>query len=601
MRKVSLRNIAAHKLRLALTVLAVVLGTAFISGAMMFTNSLSKTFDSAVNNAFSGVDVVVSGDPNTEQRVDIAALPEVNRVNLNESTTIVVATGDMEDPEPIQTGGAISRLGIWYSADDAVGEKNEITEGAAPGDDNEVVINAPAAERFGLSVGQDVIVVEPEGRHEFTISGIFESELDQGGFLQLLMPEQAYMDRFIADGVVSQLLIDATTEPEEAIAAVSAAQPDLEVESGEKLAEEVSEAIQNALSFINYFLVAFGMVGLLVGTFLIANTFSMIVAQRTKEFALLRALGASRNQITRSVTFEALVIGLIGSAVGVVAGVGLVALIKQFMTSQGMEMPGSGLGLSVGAVVIPLILGTLVTIVSAWAPARKAGSTQPVEAMRLSEASTSHPLKVRTIIGAVLMVLGVALAIIAVGQDQWSASNRAWTVGGGAFSLIVGFFLAGPALSLPIVPTFGKIIGAPFGAIGRLASTNTQRNPRRTSTTAFALALGLALVTAIGMFGATARTSIQDVMEDNFSSDYVVTGPTSGGFPVPQEAPEAIADTEGVAEIITYQIAPLTIDGHYGYQRGPQGLIWRWNPGIPIWNPVASWRLLKWLKKTGGR
>lgn len=574
MRKVSLRNIAAHKLRLALTVLAVVLGTAFISGAFMFTNSLSNAFDSAVNNAYSGVDAVVGGEPTLQQREEIEDLPEVDRAVLNESMTVVVATGDPQAPEPVQTGGATSSLGIWYSPDEAVGEQREITEGSAPDAADEVAINATAVEQFGLTVGQDLIVVDPETRHELTISGIFERELDQGATLELLMPEQSYAERFLPEDTVGQLLIDASadTEVDDLVSAVSASFPELEVDSGEKLAEEVSQAIQNALSFVNYFLVAFGLVALLVGTFLIANTFSMIVAQRTKEFALLRALGASRKQITRSVTFEALIIGLIGSAVGVVAGIGLVALIKAFMSAQGMDMPGSGLGLSVGAVVVPIILGTLVTIVSAWAPARKAGAIQPVEAMRSTEASTSQPLGVRTAIGLVLMLAGIVLAVVGAWQDDWATATRSWTVGAGALGLIVGFFLAGPALSLPVVPTFGRLIGAPFGAIGRLAATNTQRNPRRTSTTAFALALGLALVTAIGMFGATTKASIDEIMEDNFSADFIITGPTGGNFPVPQEAPVAISEADGVAETVLYQMAPLTIDGDYGHQMGPHGI-----------------------------
>src|SRR5699024_10357721 len=321
--------------------------------------------------------------------------------------------------------------------------------------------------------------------------------------------------------------------------------------------------------FINYFLIAFGLIALLVGTFIIANTFSMIVAQRTKEFALLRALGASRGQITRSVVTESVIVGIIGSAVGVVAGMGLVALIKLGLSTQDLPM-GGGLGLTVNAVVVPIILGTIVTVISAWAPARRAGAVEPVEAMRTTESAAGSSLKVRTIIGLALLILGVALAIAGAVWTDGSTGVRASLVGVGALGVIVGFFLAGPALSLPIVPVFGKAIGAPFGAVGALAATNSKRNPRRTSATAFALTLGLALVTAIGMLGATMNSSIEDLMEDNVSADYILSGPTDGSFPAPATTPQLAQETEGVANTVAVGMAPVLVDGQAALDYGPQ-------------------------------
>lgn len=571
MRRVSLRNIAAHKLRLALTVLAVVLGTAFISGAFMFTNSLSATFDSAVKTAYSGVDAVVSDSPTLEQRDEIAGDENVANVNITDSTSVVVATGDAENPEPVQTGAGTSNLSIYYAPENAVGEPYELVEGEEPTGGNEVVVNQRAAERFDLSVGEELLVVDPAARHEMTITGLVDFETDQGMSLELAMAEDAYLERYSAEGVVDQLLVDGVegVTPEDLQATLAESFPELTVETGEALAEEMSEQISSALSFVNYFLVAFGLVALLVGTFLIANTFSMIVAQRTKEFALLRALGASRRQITNSVSFEAVIIGLIGSAIGVVAGVGLVAGIKAIMAGQGMGLPDSGLGLSPAAVIVPIVLGTIVTVVSAWAPARRAGEVEPVEAMRSTEASSSQPLMVRTSIGVALLVAGVAAAVVGALIDDWETGTRASLVGVGALGVIVGFFLAGPALSLPIVPPFGRLIGLPFGAVGKLSATNTRRNPRRTSTTAFALALGVALVSAIGMLGATMQSSISDTIESDVSADYILTGPMTGGFPIPAEVPQTAADTDGVGEVITYASTPVTVDGVFTYDYGP--------------------------------
>ncbi|AGF73343.1 ABC transport system, permease [Corynebacterium halotolerans YIM 70093 = DSM 44683] len=575
MRKVSLRTIAAHKLRLALTVLAVVLGTAFISGAFMFTNSLSSTFDSAVNNAYRGVDAVVSageGQPgvSTETREAITADGQVDRVNLNASTTVVVATGE---GEPIQTGGGTSSLSVWYPPEERVGQAEPIVEGEAPGSVDEVAVNAAAAERFGVGVGDTLTVVDPQARHEVTVTGLFDNELDQGGSLILYMPEADYLERYTDGEYVDQLIIDGSDDvsAEDLVADLREQHPDTTVETGQTLADETSELVSQALSFVNYFLVAFGLVALLVGTFLIANTFSMIVAQRTKEFALLRALGAARREITRSVVFEAVIVGLVGSALGVLAGMGLVSAIQAVLDAQGMSLPDAGLGLTPTAVILPIVLGTLVTVVSAWFPARRAGEVEPVEAMRSTESAAGSPLKVRTIIGAVLIVAGAAAALAGALLDDSGTGTRASLVGVGAVGVIVGFFFAGPAFSLPVVPTLGRVIGAPFGAVGRLASTNSRRNPRRTSATAFALTLGIALVTAIGMLGETMKASISDVFENNVTADYVLSGPTSGNFPTPAEVPQAARDTEGVGEVLTMSTAPVTVDGVATYQFGGGG------------------------------
>ena len=576
MRKVSLRNIAAHKLRLALTVLAVVLGTAFISGAFMFTNSLDSTFKSAVSSAYDGVDAVVSpgedlpGIP-ASLREDIAADDKVNDVNLTASQSVVMAN-DRE--EPFQVGGGTSSLAPWYESEDVVGAPHAIVEGVSPEAANEIVINKEGAENFGISVGDELLLVDPQERHDVVVTGIYEVELDSRNVLAAYMPEADFLDRYTLEGTTNQFILSAAegTSDTDLVAHLEENYEGIEVETGDALAERLTEVMSAALSFVNYFLIAFGLVALLVGTFLIANTFSMIVAQRTKEFALLRALGAARQQITRSVVFEALIVGLIGSAIGVLAGIGLVAAIKAIMSMQGLELPDSGLGLSTSAVIVPIILGTLVTIISAWIPARRAGEVKPVEAMRSSEASTDQPLKTRTIIGLLLMGVGIAAAVAGAVMGDSSTSTRASLVGVGAVGVIVGFFFAGPAMSLPIVPTLGRIIGLPFGAVGKLASTNSRRNPRRTAATAFALTLGVALVTAIGMLGDTMKASISDVVENNTTADFVLSGPTNSNFPTPAGTPDAVRDVEGVEKVLTMSTAPVLVDGAASQAMGPHSM-----------------------------
>lgn len=573
MRKVSLRTIVAHKLRLALTLMAVMLGTAFIAGSFMFTNALSSTFDSAVSNAFTGVDAAVSPgegqrgiDKQTQE--DIANDDQVAAVNVRDTQSIVVAN---EDREAYQTGAGSAQLIAYYPPEQVVGQAGSLADGStAPQGTGEAVIDAAAAERFDINVGDTVVVVTPAEQFEVTISGIITPAVEQPAGLQLQMDAESYVEKFHPDGSVTQLAVAGAgdVDASELVDHLSE-EYDVNAETGEKLAEEISSAISEGMKFVNYFLIAFGLIALLVGTFIIANTFSMIVAQRTKEFALLRALGASRGQITGSVVMESIVVGLIGSALGVVAGIGLVAVIRAVLSAQDMPIDGGGLGLDAKSIIIPLILGTVVTVVSAWAPARRAGTVKPVEAMRSTEAAAGSSLRTRTVAGAIFLALGAGLALWGAMAD-YSTTNRAILVGAGAVAAIIGFFLAGPALSLPLVPRLGRGIGKPFGAIGALAATNSQRNPRRASATAFALLLGVALVTAIGMLGATMKQTVAETVESNISADFVLTGPTNGSFPTPAETADRARETDGVAQVVSMSLSPVTVDGKSSISYGGQ-------------------------------
>lgn len=567
--KVSLRNVAAHKLRLALTVLAVVLGTAFLSGALMFTNMLSATFDSAVDTALDDVDAVVRP---TEGSIDMDTFDAirdtegVDRVNVFVDVPVVVAR---QDEVAIQTQLGTSRLMPFYGEGEAVGRAPVLIDGSAPTAAGGIAVNANGAQKYGIEMGEKLIVVDKDGRNEFTVTGLYEDPLAQETSLVLRVGEQAYLELYRDGESVPAVTVEGG---QGVVDRLKSDFPELEVRAGADVAEEISQQIREGLSFVSYFLVAFGLVGLLVGTFLIANTFSMIVAQRTREFALLRALGASRGQITRSVAFESALVGVIGSALGVAGGVGLVALIRVAMARYGMPLPDAGTGLSTRAVVVPLVVGTLVTVLSALAPARKAGQVKPVEAMRSSEAATPQPLRWRTVAGLILVAAGVAAAVYAMSWDDGATGRRAALVGVAALAAITGLFLAGPALSLPVVPPMGRVIGAPFGAVGTLASTNTRRNPRRTATTAFALMLGIALVTVIGMLGASMKRSVDDVATSEVSADFVLSGPQNGVFPLPEDLPERLDAVDGVGETVSYTQAPISVDGQFGYQFGGFGV-----------------------------
>lgn len=569
MRRISLRDLAAHKVRLLLTVLAVVLGTAFIAGSLMFTASLQKTFDTVTESTTKGIDVVVAPDnPRSplplELGEELVKNPDVASVNETSQTNVVVAAQDSAgETETLQTGGAPSFVMAWYPEEQIVGPDSTITEGADPQGPGEVVVNTSAAADHDLDVGDTLIVVDSSGRHEVTISGLYDVDVDGGGFLGLSMDEASYVETFTDGETTNQFSLAAAdgTSPEDLVDSLETQLADsgsYDIKTGEEFGEEQAEQINEALSFVNYFLIAFGLIALVVGTFIIANTFSMIVAQRTREFALLRSLGVSSRQVTSSVVFEAVMVGIIGSALGVAAGVGLAYGIYAIIGATGAGLPSTGVQVTAASVVVPLVLGLIVTVVSAWAPARRAGSVRPVEAMRSGDQSSASSLKGRTITGVILFVLGASAAVAGAVLNA-ETGPRATLVGIGALGVVVGTFLLSPALSRLLVRMIGTVIGLPFGKIGRLASTNSGRNPRRTATTAFALTLGVALVACIGMLGASMKASVSGMVGETVTSDYALTGPSDGGIPVPQSALDTVREADGVGEASGYGYVPVMV------------------------------------------
>ncbi|GAA3194294.1 hypothetical protein GCM10020255_095370 [Rhodococcus baikonurensis] len=391
-----------------------------------------------------------------------------------------------------------------------------------------------------------------------TLSGIYEGAgSDTGGFIgALFTDEQArglftdgqhveYID--VAGNGVSQ------TELQQRVEQVF---PDLKVQTGDEVREETKAEVDSALSFINYFLLAFGAIALLVGTFIIYNTFSMIVAQRLRELALLRAIGASRAQVGRSVVTEALVVGLIGSIIGLLGGIGLAYGLRSLLNTFDVGLPEGPLQVGARTIIVALVVGVVVTTLSAYAPARRASKIPPVAAMREEFASTGDSLRVRTLIGAILGVIGVALLVFG---SRGTGGGAALIVGLGAFSLIIAVLLGAPALSRPIVGALGAVFAKPFGAIGRLARTNAVRNPRRTAATAFALTLGLMLVTVIGVFGSSAKASINALVDVGVSADYILTGPNAIG--VPRGAADAVRQVPDVQSATSLHGVRAKVDG----------------------------------------
>jgi putative ABC transport system permease protein len=344
--------------------------------------------------------------------------------------------------------------------------------------------------------------------------------------------------------------------------------PAMKVQTGDKVRADTKNAINKALSFVNYFLLAFGAIALLVGTFIIYNTFSMIVAQRLRELALLRAVGASRRQISRSVLSEAAVVGVIGAVLGIIAGIGLAYGLRALLNAFGTGLPSGSLQIQVRTIVVALVVGIVVTAVSAYAPARRASKIPPVAAMREEFASTGSSLRRRTAIGLVFGV--IAVVALAAGGLGPSGGGSAGFVGLGALAGVIAVLLGAPALSRPIVGAVGLLL-RPFGAVGRLSRTNAVRNPRRTAATAFALTLGLMLVSAIAVLGQSTKGSINALVDNGVKADYILTGPDNLGVPV--AAGEAAAKVDGVQTAVALHNVEVQIGGKTTLGTGADGAL----------------------------
>ncbi|MCK7638194.1 ABC transporter permease [Corynebacterium pygosceleis] len=567
MRTISRRTIAAHKLRLALTILAVVLGTAFIAGSSMFTASLSSSFAKIIATQYDDVDIVVSGPDGAGRALDADTVREIRERDDLTAADMIVQPAPMilagSDGKAIQTGGAPSDA-IPYNPDQENAGSLTLVDGAWPGDTDEVAVNTSAAERGDITIGDKVTVVTPGDQFEVTVTGTYDVPTATGGWIGVLLPEDQFLDIYAPDNLVNSasLVLADGADLDGVIDDLRATYPDLSVDDADVLVERQTKELKKALSFVNYFLWAFAAIALLVGTFIISNTFAMIVAERTREFALLRSIGASRSQITRSVIGEAVIVGVIGSALGIVLGVALAKGLFFALKTGGIGMPDSGLSLTPSTIIVPLVVGAIVTVLSAWAPARRAGSIHPVEAMRSGDSSSHNSLRARTVIGGLITGVGAALCLFgAFTTSVDEIKYRLISIGVGALAVIIGVWLIGPALSIPVVGGLGRIIGAPFGAVGKLASTNSRRSPRRTAATAFALTLGLMMVSSIGMLGATMRHSIESIVDDVFTSDYVVTAQNSNVFKIPSSVPDRITALDEVEAAHTVYHAPILVNG----------------------------------------
>jgi putative ABC transport system permease protein len=555
--RVTLKNLFARKFRLVLTSVAVVLGVAFMAGTFVLTDTLGSVFDSLFADTTKGVDAVVrarepfkaQGQNRAETRPPVpealeglvASVPGVNRA---QGGVFGYALVQGKDGEAIQhqaptfgTSWPPERQSVNQSLD-LVDYKGE--QGRQPRTPDEVTLDIKTAQDGGFRIGDKVTVtflsVQPRA---FTLTGVFEFGGKQDGLagatLAAFTPEQAQtlMNRTgqwdavqvrADDGESQDEVRDAIRRrlPEfrAELAADGATVPQLQAITGEQLAVEQADALKENLSFFNTFLLIFALIALFVGAFIIYNTFSITVAQRTRELGLMRALGASGGQVVGSVAFEALVVGLFSSIIGLGLGLLLVKPLEGLLSAFGIDLPSGPLDIQPRTIIVSILAGTLVTLVSAIAPARRAARVPPIAALR-DQTLTGTSGRRRYLWGTLLTLVGVALLFY--GLFGAGGSSAALSVGVSAAVVFVGVAMLSPLLARPAA----KLLTLPAEKIrsitGLLAQQNAMRNPRRTASTAAALMIGLALVTLISIFGASAKGTIAGAIDDQTRADFILS------------------------------------------------------------------------------
>ncbi|MFC8423793.1 ABC transporter permease [Streptomyces sp. NPDC057236] len=577
--RTALRNVLAHKARLLMTVLAVMLGVAFVSGTLVFTNSLSDALQKQSAKGFDHVDVAVTGQWKEGEGDEEGEYQELTRELVDDSAAVPGAaraigtvqgfTALADKDGKLIGNGFQSQGGNYWGPEDP---RYPLVGGRAPKGEGEILIDSETAERTGYEVGDTVRmsidgpVLEPE------ITGVFTTDdgnVAAGGSLTLFDTPTA-QKLLGKPGVFDEIAVKAKdgVSDTELRAQLEKALPSdaVETTTATKLADDQAEAIAASMSGLKQGLLVFAGISLFVGTFIIANTFTMLVAQRTKELALMRAVGASRRQVTRSVLIEAFVVGAVAAVVGLVAGVGIGAGLRSLMGTLDAPMPEGPLVITPGTVASAFAVGVLVTMLAAWLPGRRAAKIPPVAAMSALHAqATTKSLVLRNTLGALFSAAGVAVVLVATTMD---GSDGQAPMGLGAVLLIIGVFVLTPLLSRPLIAAAAPVLRV-FGVSGKLARQNSVRNPRRTAATASALMIGLTLITGMTVMAGSLQKSIDKMAASAIEADYMVS--MANGHPLSQDVEKQLGKSGDVTAVSPMRNAYARIDGEHEYLTGVNG------------------------------
>lgn len=572
MLRVTLRSFWAHKRRLVSTVIAIVLGVAFMAGTFVLTDTLDQVLDDLFSENAEEVDAQVQGkvifsDPfgggDQRELLDASLVETVAAVEgVEEARPFVITFGfgsnnRVLDPDGKPVGasqGPPTLLESWTPGSNLTPYK--VADGRGPEADDEIALNVAVADDAGFAVGDTVTLVTQFGRKDYTLVGtvLFGTAESKAGAVSAEFTLAEVQRIAGTDGRIQQVVAraEAGVSQQELTDRIAEVVPEaVEVITGEEAAAQLSSDVQSGFAFFQQALTIFGGIALLVGIFVISNTFSILVAQRTRELALLRAVGAGRLQVLGSVMFEAVVVGLIAAALGMLAGVGLAKAATAALDAAGADLPTSTLVVRPSTIVIALVIGLFVTLIAALIPAVRATRVPPLAALRDVAIDRSGASKARGVLGILVILFGALNLSAAWTRD--GDTDAIPTVGLGALLLIVGAIVIGPVLASPSIRAIGAGLPRLKGVTGKLATENAARSPKRTSATASALVIGVALVAFITVFAASATESVSAEVDRGFAADFVVQS-EGGGFGPPGGFPasvaEAVQGVEGVDTVV---------------------------------------------------
>lgn len=565
--RTALKSLLGRKVRLLMSTFAIVLGVAFVVGTLVFSDTLSRSFTALMASTVGDVVVRPAGtsaesEP-TARTVDASLVDELEgvegaaRVDGNVTAFGVFVVG--EDNKVVGGQGPPSIGGNWNDA--PAGHDLEglaIIGGREPERAGEVLLDSTTAGEAGYTIGEEVHLVTSGAQSVLRPTLVGIAGFPEGGSLNgatfaafdtrtaqrlLLEGEDAFTDIWVTaePGTSQETLADRVTER----------LPDgVEAVTGDEAADEAASALQEAIGFLTTFLLIFAGISLVVGGFLIVNTFSILVAQRSRELALLRALGASKRQVTRMVMVEAFVLGAIGSTIGLGLGVLLAMAIRTLFGQFGLDLSGQSLIIAPRTVLAAYAVGIVVTMAAAWLPAHRTGRIAPIQAMRDDVAMPESSLHRRLVVGvAMILAGGAALAAGLMGV----VPRAGWFVGGGILAILLGVAAASPVISHPFLAGAAWVYARLFGTVGRLAGQNSLRNPRRTTATSSALMIGLSLACTMAIVGASAKASVDQTIEENFVGDYVVS--SLFGQPFSPQVARDMARVDGVEHVWAQRFA----------------------------------------------
>ncbi|MFD5847483.1 ABC transporter permease [Streptomyces chartreusis] len=571
MLKATLRSFLAHKGRLLLSALAVILSVAFVAGSLIFSDTVSRTFDRLF--ASTAADVTVTPRETFDETIPSGrtlTLPASLADRLARVPGVAAARADVDvegitvvDKERESVGPTTGAPTIGTAWNPTERSPVELTSGHAPKGDGQVMIDADTADDKDVRIGDRLTVIGQEGSFPVEVVGIVTFTTTNPGAALVFFDTPTAQTKLIGDpkGATGITLdaADGVSDPElkQRVAdALGGDRDAYELRTADEQAESDVEQLGGFLDIIKYVMLGFAGVAVLVGVFLIVNTFSMLIAQRTRELGLLRALGADRRQVRRSVLTEALLLGLVGSTAGLAAGIGLAVGLIELMGLMGMNIRTDEMVVGWGTPVTAYVVGLGVTFVAAYLPARRAAGVSPMAALADAEiAEIGRPLRLRAILGTVIGAAGAAALVGCATASK--TSSAASLLGLGVLLTLIATVIAGPLLVRPVIRVLGGAFPALFGSIGRMSQRNALRNPRRTGATAAALMVGLALVGGMSVASASMTKSFDQQIDKTLGADFVVQ---NGNFvPFPREVTERIRDTEGVGLVVRSQFATIAV------------------------------------------